>query len=311
MNGLEISRRFFAQWGLQWLRAAYPELVKRIAAGRTSGSDVIGADDEWSRDHDWGPCFRIWLRQDDYRRFGRRLRREINEAAPREFEGATYHFFGKPKDNVKVESIDGFFRDEVGRATPPQNPLSWFVRREGDPLVDRESWLYFIRHGEVFHDPLGEFTARREAFARYPRDVRLKLMERQCTTLWYVTDYKLRWRLVHRADPYPLHSAVTQSVEAAMKLCFYLNDDYAPHWQWLHHEFLKLPEAETLGSALDRFLAGKTGQECLDVQPNIINYLTNRLAEDGWIEPGHSDMMKKKDEIKAKIADPTIRERIH
>jgi hypothetical protein len=308
MRGLDISRRFFTEWGLPWLQAEHPEIVSRIAAGRINGSDVIGADDEWSRDHDWGPRFRLWLPRDDYRRFSRRLRRRINAAAPREFEGAKYHFFGKPKDNIQVESIDGIFRDQVGRTSPPRHAIDWFVRRRRDSLIDRESWLYFIRHGEVFHDPLGEFTARREAFAHYPRDVRLKLMVMQCKILWYVTDYKLRWRLVHRSDPYPFHSAVTQTLEAAMKLCFYINDDYAPHWQWLHHEFLKLPEAATLGSALDRFLASRNPQQCLEIQAEILNFLTSRLAEDGWIELGHNDMMKAKDEIKAKITDRTLRE---
>jgi len=204
---------------------------------------------------------------------------------------------------------DGVFRDEVGRACPPKHARDWFARRSGESLVDRESWLYFIRHGEVFHDPLGEFTARREAFAHYPADVRLKVVERQCSTLWYVTDYKFRWRLVHRADPYPFHSAVSQTADAAMKLCFYLNDDYAPHWQWLHHEFLKLPEAEALGPLLDRFLAGRTPQECVAVVQDIIDILADRLADEGLIEPGHHDMMKAKDEIKARIADRTIREK--
>ena len=309
MKGLEISRRFFIEWGLPWLRRQWPGLVDRMAAGSVCGSDTIGADDEWSRDHDWGPHFRIWLTREDHRRFGRRLRREANAAAPKEFAGAKHHFFGQPKDNIRVESIDGAFRDEVGRAYPPKHARDWFACRSGESLVDRESWLYFFRHGNVFHDPLGEFSARREAFARYPADVRLKLMERQCTTLWYVTDYKFRWRLVHRSDPYPFHSAVNQSVEAAMKLCFYLNHDYAPHWQWLHHEFLKLPEAEVLGPLLDRFLAGRTPQECVVVVPDIIDGLTDRLAAEGLIEPSHHDMMKAKDEIKAKITDRTIRER--
>jgi hypothetical protein len=124
-----------------------------------------------------------------------------------------------------------------------------------------------------------------------------------------VADYKFRWRLVHRTDPYPFHSAVSQTVEAAMKLCFYLNDDYAPHWQWLHHEFEKLPEARALGPPLDRFLAGQTPRECVAVVQDIIDVLTNRLAEEGWIEEGHNDMQKAKDEIRAKIADRTIREK--
>ncbi len=76
-------------------------------------------------------------------------------------------------------------------------------------------------------------------------------------------------------------SAVSQTVEAAMRLCFYLNDDFVPHWQWLHHEFGKLPEALELGPVLDRFLAGENAGECAAVVPEIIDILTARLAEQG------------------------------
>ncbi len=64
MKGLEISREFFFEWGLPWLRREWPDLVDRAAAGRINGSDVIGADDRLSQDHDWGPRFRLWLTQE-------------------------------------------------------------------------------------------------------------------------------------------------------------------------------------------------------------------------------------------------------
>lgn len=307
MKGLDISRRFFAEWGLPWLRREWPDLVDRLAAGRVGGSDVIGADDEWSRDHDWGPRFDLWLTQEDYRRFGQKLRTQVNAAAPREFMGARHHFFGATKDNVEVESLDDCIAFHAGRAVPPARSRDWFRRRRGQSLVERESWLYFLRHGEVFHDPVGQFTARRDAFARYPRDVRLKVMHAQCVTVWYVGDFKLRSCIVHRDDPYPLQFAITQTAEAAMRLCFYLNDDFAPHWQWLHHEFAKLSESEALGPSLDRFVAARKARECAAVVQDIIDILTLRLASGGWIEGGHNDIQRAADEIKDQIADKAIR----
>jgi hypothetical protein len=200
-KGLEISRRFFAEWGLPWLQEEWPDLADRVAAGRIGGSDIIGADDEWSRDHDWGPRFDLWLTREDQRRFGRRLQREINAVAPREFMGARHQFFGRRKDNVNVESVDACIAYHAGLATPPARARDWFRRHRGQSLVERESWLYFLRHGPIFYDPLGEFTTRRDAFGHYPKDVRLKVMHAQCVTLWYVGDYKFSWRLAHRSDP--------------------------------------------------------------------------------------------------------------
>ena len=308
MKGLDISKRFFSEWGLPWIRSEWPRLVGRVAAGRTGGSDVIGADDQFSRDHDWGPHFRVWLTHTDFRRFGTRFTKEINEAAPAKFDGVKFSFFGEPKDNVLVDSIDHFFLDEVGHRAPPKQEHGWFHCNKGTSLVENESWLYFIRHGHVFHDPLGRFSTRRDSFSRYPPDVRLKLIERQCTTLWYVTDYKFRWRLVHRNDGFAFHSAVEQTVEAAMKLCFYLNEDYAPHWQWLHHEFRKLPESETLGPVLDQFIRGRTAKECSVYIEPMLDILTQRLADEGLIERKCNDMMRAKDEVRLRIVNTRIRE---
>jgi len=40
MKGLAISRRFFCEWGLPWLRREWPDLAVRVPAGRIAGSDV-------------------------------------------------------------------------------------------------------------------------------------------------------------------------------------------------------------------------------------------------------------------------------
>jgi len=80
MKGLEISRKFFLDWGLPFIEREYPYLVKRIAAGRVAGSDAIGADDKWSQDHDWGPRFRLWLNREDHRHLGRRLEKHMGAA---------------------------------------------------------------------------------------------------------------------------------------------------------------------------------------------------------------------------------------
>ena len=107
-----------------------------------------------------------------------------------------------------------------------------------------------------------------------------------------------------RALPVPLRCQPDhRSRHAALLLP---NDDFAPHWQWLHHEFGKLPEALELGPGLDRFLAGVNAGECTAVVPEIIDILTARLADKGWIEPGHHSMQRAADEIKARISDRTI-----
>ena len=61
-RGAEISGAFFHQYGLLTIAQAFPGLEAHVSAGLFGrGSEVIGADDELSRDHGWGPKFTVFL----------------------------------------------------------------------------------------------------------------------------------------------------------------------------------------------------------------------------------------------------------
>ncbi len=58
MKGLELCRSYYEEVGAPALRERFPELMPRAAAGLCGqGSDCLGLDDEYSRDHDFGPGF--------------------------------------------------------------------------------------------------------------------------------------------------------------------------------------------------------------------------------------------------------------
>jgi diadenosine tetraphosphatase ApaH/serine/threonine PP2A family protein phosphatase len=307
MKGLEVSRRFFFEWGLPFIEREFPGLRERVAAGLSGGSDAIGADDRLSRDHDWGPQFQLWLTAQDFQRFGRRLRREINAAAPEVFLGVRHHFFGGDKDGIDVLSIDGFFRG-FGWRHPPTVCRDWFKRRGADALVDKESWLYFMKHGPLYHDPLGEFTARKEAFSHYPRDVRYKLMAGLCLGIWADGEYKFCRRDIHRKDPVLIYMRLASFAHEVMRLCFLLNDDYAPHLTWLHHEFRRLPEARALGPRLRRLVTSTDLEERRDLVLTSCRYLRCRLYKAGLIDSPTPDYGMRCMDIEKRIEDRSIRE---
>ena len=62
--GLELSRRFHRDEVAPLLKGAFPGLPYSAALlGR--GSEVLGFDDEMSRDHNWEPRVVLFLRDDD------------------------------------------------------------------------------------------------------------------------------------------------------------------------------------------------------------------------------------------------------
>ncbi len=62
MNGLELSRAFYEEYGAPMLQEQFPAQAGLIAVGLLgSGSECLGFDDEVSRDHDFEPGFCLLL----------------------------------------------------------------------------------------------------------------------------------------------------------------------------------------------------------------------------------------------------------
>ena len=62
MKGLELSEKYFEEYGRPMLEAEFPELTPYLAAGLAgSGSECFGYDDDISQDHDFEPGFILFL----------------------------------------------------------------------------------------------------------------------------------------------------------------------------------------------------------------------------------------------------------
>jgi hypothetical protein len=240
VKGLEVARRFFVEWGLPAVQQQFPALAKRVTAGLFRGSQVYEADDELSHDHGWGPMFLLLLPEEDYATQGKALEQVLREAAPQEWLGYRYQGF---TPNVEVSSIDRYLEYWLGFAHPPAEFQQWLG---GTPQGIREYELYLIRHGHVFYDPLGAFSARRDALKHYPRLAWLERVWDELFDVWHYGQYNFLERLQFRQDPMALQMALGHFVEAVLRLGLLLEGDYTPYWKWLAFEFRKRPSAVKL-----------------------------------------------------------------
>src|ERR1700677_3486803 len=83
LRGAELARRFFTDVVQPLLSQRLPGLGY-AAARLGSGSDVLGLDDQMSRDHDWG-CRLTLLVDEDARHRVPRISRMLEEELPERF----------------------------------------------------------------------------------------------------------------------------------------------------------------------------------------------------------------------------------
>ncbi|WP_062383716.1 DUF4037 domain-containing protein [Demequina iriomotensis] len=231
VTGLELARSYWEQVGLPMLEERHPALLARAAVGLVGhGSDRYGFDDAWSRDHDWGPGFCVWLTAEDHARHGAALQADY-DALPREHRG---HVWGPETPRaagrrVGVFEVGGFFESLTGHREAPgaDAPHAWM-------LLD-EATLAAATNGAVFRDPLGAFSRVRDGFRRMPEDVRIALVSRRIGMMAQAGQYNVP-RMLARGDGEAAWVAVGEFVSAASSAVLLLNRPssagYLPYYKW-------------------------------------------------------------------------------
>jgi hypothetical protein len=232
MKGLELSRAYFEQVGMPMLEEKFPEYLPRIAAGLVGeGSECLGMDDGVSRDHDWGAGFCLWLTEEDYQAVGEKMQRAY-DALPGEFMG--YHT--RPKGGVKrvgVFSIGQFYQRFIHRTTPPVTLQEW--------KSIREFALAAATNGEVFYDPLGQFTAFRKALLQfYPQDLWRKKMAACCFVMGQTGQYNYI-RSLQRGQLCSAFLGEADFMKQSLRFVYLLNRRYPPFYKWMHPMAQQLP----------------------------------------------------------------------
>src|SRR5580658_5643803 len=95
IQGLELSRRFYAEVVGPWLARAFPQ-VRHAAALIGYGSELLGFDDEMSRDHNWGPRVLVFVSEADFAAQARAIVSTFLDAAPAALLGVPIGMASRP-----------------------------------------------------------------------------------------------------------------------------------------------------------------------------------------------------------------------
>ena len=243
-NGMQLAKEYWQTYGKQLLELPkFRDYKSRIAAGLVGhGSECYGFDDEISRDHDFGPGFCLWLTDEDYAKIGEDLQAAYNDL-PQEFAG-----FGSREETPRAKSCERskrvgvfstseFFENITGfSAAPSQNePYLW--------LSLNESTLAAATNGQIFADPLGEFSKARQSFKLMPDDVRISLISRRLGMMAQAGQYNVQ-RMLARKDGAAAWLSINEFVRATASIVFLLNNPisagYLPYYKWQFAALRKL-----------------------------------------------------------------------
>lgn len=243
MKGLELSQKYYEQYGKKMIREQFPEIADQTAAGLVGyGSECLGFDDDISRDHDYGPSFCIWLPRDIYRQYGEKMQAAY-DALPKEFMGFAARVEEEQgKGRVGILCLEDFYREILGCDSAPETAQEWFAIPE--------SALCAAVGGQVFEDFCGHFTEIREALmAYYPEEVWRKKLAESLARAAQAGQYNYA-RAMKRGERVAAEIALTEFVKEAMQIVYLLNRKYAPFYKWMHRGLKELATGSEVGDML-------------------------------------------------------------
>lgn len=269
MNGLELSEKFYIEYGVPMLQNEFSHLESVVAVGLMgSGSECFGYDDEISRDHDFEPGFCIFvpdgIDERDLFQLDKAYRR-----LPREFMG-----FGRTVDapvggsRHGVFRIGDFFSGKVGTPNGNLQLREWF-------LVP-EQGLAEATNGKIFRDDLGEVSDIRRRLLYYPEDVRLKKLAGNLLVMGQSGQYNYP-RCISRGDTAAAQLAVNEFVKSTLNVIFLINKKYCPYYKWVFRALKDLPILSELYSDLEYLISSPNDEEIARKKKTIIEKICDEI----------------------------------
>ena len=225
MTGLELSRAYYKEFGLPMLEKEFGDKLDRIATGLVGhGSECFGFDDEISKDHDFEPGFCIWLTDEDEKDFGFKLFRAYSKL-PSEYEGIKLQSSSVYGNKHKgVHTISEFYSFYLGPRGLPKTNEEW--------LMIPENYLAEATNGEVFSDPLDEFTKIRDAILNgVPEDVWFKRLASSIFGMAQKGQYNYKRCLLH-GEKGAAVLAFDEYCRELMSFVFCINRVHMPYYKW-------------------------------------------------------------------------------
>jgi hypothetical protein len=265
ISGLALSRAFFHDIVKGILARHFPRL-EYAAALLGDGSEVLGLDDEVSKDHHWGPRLLIFLSEENQALVAEDAKAVLANELPLEFLGYSTNWTVPDLHNVqllvpaknhpvnhRVEffTINQYMDRHLGAKGPVLSNTDWFT-------IPEQALLEFTA-GEVFHDTTGSLSRARHELAFYPVNIWKALLASEWE--YIAEEMAFVGRTGQRGDDIGSKIIASRLVQRIMRLALLLSKRYTPYPKWFGTAFKTLPISVNLEPNLQACLGAKDWRE--------------------------------------------------
>lgn len=251
-SGIDLAREYYQQVVAPLLAQRAPGL-EHAAARLGSGSDVLGLDDEQSRDHDWGLRLTLLVEGGRAEQIDGLLAREL----PESWRGLPTRFATtwepEVRQRVEVAPAADFASSRLGidaeHLTSPDGPaLEDWLSVTGQAVLE-------VTAGAVFHDGPGVLTGIRDRMGWYPHDVWLYAIAADWHRLGQ--EFQDVGRAGLRGDEDGSAVIAARHVRTMLHLAHLLHRRWPPYGKWLARSAAALPGGAALREAVGEVLAAR------------------------------------------------------
>jgi hypothetical protein len=243
-HGSPLARTYYLDVVAPLLAARWPSLP-HAAARLGSGSDVLGLDDDTSRDHDWGLRLTLLVPADLVADVVEYLERTLPDSyadLPTRF-ATTWD--PVVRQRVEVATAEDFVTSRLGLdASRDLDAVDWLCLT-GQCLLE-------VTAGPVFADTLGTLTRLRQRLAWYPDPVWRYVVAADWTRL--AEHLPLMGRSGQRGDDLGSRILAGRIAHTVMHLAFMLERRWPPYPKWMGTMLTQLPIAGELVPGLTAVL---------------------------------------------------------
>jgi len=193
---IDVSRDFFEEIVKPVLLEHFPEETSVTAFGVFGyGSEALRLDDELSRDHHWGLRIDALMPEEVFRTRHQVIMEKLGANLPDTYRGQSLREGHLAGAGLAPDNLSAFLLRTIGIDHAPTTFEEWLHIPEED--------IIHVINGEVWYDPLGEFTAIREALDQYyPEPVRLRRIAHWCRYFSGMGTYALKRAILRQNEFY-------------------------------------------------------------------------------------------------------------